>query len=425
MKKLDRVNQKIQAAIGDKSQVSAQYKISDESVQAELRLHAQWAITAPVDKINYPKELNPDRPDRALWQQMVELEQQIYTTALLVETRIPKGYYSSHIIPINTRRNQGGELRAEAKQAWEIEMGLQFLADYRRVIKKSTLARVRQSVSALQVQQKVLLPQLRASNAAYFAARKIQNAERTRKNTEALISGRFWEAEKETLKNYFHPPFDRNYLADISGKWRAALYTEMKSTAWKARPGDWRHKNIGTGNGYLCGIDDNGDEWGHRIDLSTYLSHDIYGDMGYAGVTVEDAMAVLFEVEQDKLDKCIRQGDLLFCSVKLRKQPWETDTCQKCGMDRESHYYGDPPRPSYFVDCNQFVAKIATPVELHPHEGPWEIRESHEVLSTGLTHNGRYFASPNPIYMRHTSHPMQTLPPGEYRLYELLEVEAD
>lgn len=383
MKKLASINSKIQAARSEKS-IAAQYQISDDSVQAELRLRASWTISVPVDIINYPKDLNPDRPNRALWEQMYNLATEIRHVATLVDHRSPDGY-GYHSIKINARLKNGEAKRAEAKAAWQIEIGRQFLADYREVSKKSTLTKVRQQITALQSQQKTLIPQLRASNAAYLAERKTHNAEQARKNAEALEAGRFWEVDKEILKNYFHPPFNRNYLADVSRKWRAALYTEMNSTAWKAGSGDWRHKNIGTGRAYICGIDDNGDEWGHRVDLSGYLDHDNYGDMGYAGVTIEDAMSELFEISRNSLAACTRQGDLLFCSGKIE------DT-----------------------------------IVLHLHEGPYAIRESHEVLSTGLMCNGgQYFSSPNPLYIRHTSHNMVTLPPGEYRLYELVEIEAD
>lgn len=373
---LDRINQRITAATADKSQV-ASYSISDNSVQAELRLYAKWKISVSVDTINYPKDLNPEHPRADLWQQMYDLAIAIRKTATLADRRNPEGY-KDHTIKINARTKNAEAKRADAKAAWQIDVGRQFLADYREVTKKSNLARVRKQIIALQAQQKALLPRLRESNSVYLSARKIQTATQSRKNAEALKSGRFWEADNETLKNYFHPPFNRNYLVDVSPRWRAALYTEMDSTAWKAGSGDWRHKNIGTGQAYLCGIDDNGDEWGHRINLSEYIDLDEYGDMGYAGITVEDAMAELFDIRKNKLDACIRQGDLLFC-----------------------------------------MEKIEQGTEIHPHEGPWQIRESHEILSSGLQHNGTYFASQNPIYIRHTSHNMITLPAGEYRLYEL------
>lgn len=422
-KQAAKLTEQINQIKGSKSPVISTYRISDSSVQAELRLRAEWTISLPVDIINYPKDLNPDHPNSQLWDRMRGLAWEITRSSALSALSIPATAYMGSrktTIRINERTKTGPEKRAEAKLLWMIEVGNQFLADYRAKTGKKYLAGLRKNITDLQAQQKALIPKLRESNSQYLADRKTKSQEQARKNAEALQSGRFWEADKETLKNYFHPPFARNYLADVSAKWRAALYTEMGSTAYKGYSGDWRHKNIGSGNGYLCGIDDNGDEWGHRVDLTGYLDHDQYGDYGYADVTVEDAMAELFGVSKDKLDKCVRQGDLLFCATTLRKQPWETDTCSNCGNPRAAHgAYG-------YTDCNSFVPKMGVPVEMQAHEGPYQIRESHEVLSTGLRVNGgQYFASQKPIYVRHTSHAMVTLPAGEYRLYELQLADAD
>ena len=56
-KKLEKINEKIATIRNDRSQVVAEYHVRDESVQAELRLSASWAIRYPVDEIGYPKNL--------------------------------------------------------------------------------------------------------------------------------------------------------------------------------------------------------------------------------------------------------------------------------------------------------------------------------------------------------------------------------
>ena len=410
-KQAEKIRKRIAAITADKSLVSASYNISDNSVQAELRLEVQWKISYPVDSINYPRELNPDRPDRKLWAQMREISQEIAKTAELSQT--PTGY-RYHFIEINERTKTGPAKRAEAKAAWLVEAGRQFLAEYRTVSGKRHLAHIRKQIVELQSRQKSLLPQLRAANSQYIAIRKQQSDERKRKNTEALKSGRFWEADKNVLKAYFHPPFDKNYLADVSEKWRGALFLECESVSFKLYSGAWGHKLSGTGHGYLCGIDDNGDEWGSRCWLE--LNYDTHNNKTL-DATVEDAMSVLFEIQTHKLDKCIRQGDLLFCPVKLRKNVIQV--CSNCKTEWSSSPDGDRCSNCGFRISDGYGPIEDKPVELHPHEGIWEIRESHEILSTGLIRNGRYFASDNPIYVRHTSHPIVTLPSGEYRLYEL------
>jgi hypothetical protein len=366
-----RLDNKIQKIIADRSLV-ASYETIDSSVQAELRLRAQWSIAVPVDHIHHPKQLNPDAHD--LWAEMRELKRRTSKAALL------KSDFRSTTIPISSRRKKGPAERAEAKTAWQVETAKAFLVDYKAATAKQNLTLARRRIVELQAEQKALLPELRRANSAHLAYRKAEKAQQV----EALAEGRFWACDKKLLKDYFHPPFRRNYLSDVSERWRAALYTEMADTAWKAGKGDWRHKNIGTGRGYLCGIDDNGDEWGHAVNLDVYVDHDKYGDMGYVA-NVEEAMSALFTVPIGNIDKCTRQGDLLFCPVSLLEG-------DKSSLDPEEK---------------------------------WSIRESHQAWSPGLRHNGVYFASHHEIMITHTSHQDIVLPPGEYRLYTLDVEDAD
>ena len=393
-KKLEKINARIAAIKADPTLICT-YKIIDSSVLAELRLFATWEIKYPVDEIHCPKRLRPREwqgerivPDgdesRAyiarsiipdpLWPVLETLARKINTLAILDSDS------RALTVKISAATKSGPERRVEAKINFEIEAGTDFLAAHKAALKK--LPKIRKEIAALQAEQKKLLPALRRANSEYLSARKSAKAVERQADADALASGQFWKAGRDALKDYFHPPFARNYLADVSERWRAALYPEMDSTAWKAGKGDWRHKNIGTGRGYLCGIDDNGDEWGHLVDLVHYLDHDQYGDCGYVA-TVEDAMSALFDIQPCFLTNCTRQGDLLFCPATI---------------------------PA---------------VELHAQPDPWAVRESHTISSPGLYRNGRWFRSDNEITVGHTSHETVTLPPGEYRLYALQVADAD
>jgi len=377
MKKIDKIREQINGIRKMRSPATGFFVIRDTSTLAELRLECEWNIRLPLDSINYPKPIDNPWPRPECWQKASAID---ITLATL--TKITNKSYLT--LTANERTKTGSARRAAAKEAFEIEQGIAFLSAYRKATTPAAIEKLRAKITDLQAQQKALLPAMRAHNSAVTLARRGAAADRRAANQEALTSGRFWDADRDAFKNYFHPPFDRNYLADVSEKWRAALYTEMESTAWKAGKGDWRHKNTGTGRGYLCGIDDNGDEWGHHVDLTDYLIRDYYGDHGYVA-TVEDAMSALFGVAVKKLADCQRQGDLLFC--------------------RET---------------------IPTDTELHPQHAPWCVRESHIVsCATTFERNGRHFRSITPITVSHTSHAVLTLEPGEYRLYTLQVADAD
>lgn len=395
MKKLEKITGKIREITADKSQAVANYTYADASVQAELRLSAEWTITAPVDQINYPRDLSGE--NRELWHEMANISWDIANATKLKSGR------KHEIVKINAKTKNGPAQRIEAKNSWLIESGKQFLADYREATKKSNLVKIRNAIAALQSQQKSLLPKLREKNSEYLAVKKTAREEQKTKNTESLKSGKFWEADTETLKLYFHPPFDKNYLADVSEKWRAALFLECESVSYKRYSGDWGHKLAGTEHGYLCGIDDNGDEWGHECHVS--LSRDDFGDCKF-DATVEEAMCDLFTITQDNLKKCTRQGDLLFCPTKICKTD-SHEHCRSCGKTADQHTQGG----YCYYQPHIHKAPIMEP------ESEWIPRESHIITSPTLRHNGVYFAADNEITVSHTSHTMVTLPAGEYRLY--------
>lgn len=417
-KKAEKITAKIKGITAQKTPVIATYRTRDESVQAELRLSVEWRINVPVDAIQYPRDLSGQNAD--MWSPMWPLWADINKAAKLAEGR------ARIANPINERTKTGPARRSEAKAAWLIEAGQAFLADYRTATKKRRLADARKQITDLQAQQKALLPKLREANSLYLAGKKTERVEQAARNAEALKSGRFWEADREALKGYFHPPFDKNFLADVSEKWRAALFLECESVSFKTYSGDWGHKLAGTHRGWLCGIDDNGDEWGHHCQIPQ--SQTEYGDARLEG-TVEEAMADLFDIAESELAKCTRQGDLLFCPAKIRREDG-LEHCRRCGEPREKHCQTTLEDGMTWLSCyyrgntDEYDPHVHRAVVLTPEE-KWTPRESHEIASPSLRRNGRYFAADDEIVITHTSHPVVTLPPGEYSLYALRIADAD
>lgn len=410
-----KLNEKIQAITRDQSTVLASYETdASTSTQAELRMTAKWAIWYPVDSIHAPKRMDREAKwDNSPWQACAAAQIEINRICDLASGREYKS------LPINARTKTGPAQREEARALFEIECAQAFLAAYKQATGIKRLNAVRVAVAGLQAKQKEILKDMRAENSRYLADRKAAKAAEREADAVALKEGRFWDASKEALKGYFHPPFEKNHLADVSEKWRAALYLECESAGWKDYHGNWRHKLVGTDRAYLCGIDDNGDEWGHecRIDLGV----DDYGNVSL-DADVEDAMAVLFEIPSRRLDNCERQGDLLFCRQQIPSTPRQV--CRRCGAKWNPIELGDGLMA---CDCCQSISEPRTihPPQLAQHHGPWEVRESHRIEAEGLERNGRWFRSPNPIHVTHTSHHPVMLEPGEYRLYTLQVADAD
>ena len=423
-KRAQKIRERIEKITADETDVIASYRTQDDSVQAELRLSAGWKLRVPVDKINFPRDLSGENTE--LWRGMYALAHEITRISTLVERRVPDRY-GSHTIPINARLKTGEERRAEAKNLWLIDTSKMFLSDYREKSKKSNLITVHKQISALQDRQKSLLRQLRECNSKFLAGKKSDREAQALKNIEALKTGRFWEADKDAMKSYFHPPFGKNYLADVSEKWRAALFLECESVSYKRFNGEWGHKLAGTERGYLSGIDDNGDEWGHHCTIP--LTRDNFGDGKLEG-TIEEAMSDLFGIATSKLGDCQRQGDLLFCPTKLRTEDGP-EHCATCGEPPEKHpfeTYEEPEDPrNKFRSCpwgGYYEPHIHKAPTLAPAE-KWTPRESHDITSPSLQHNGTYFRAADEIRVTHTSHPTIILPPGEYRLYAVRIADAD
>jgi len=376
--KAKKMQERIDRAIAQAKEhnITANFHIADNSVQKELRLCVTWGVTYNVDEIKYPQRLDVNA-NAIPWMEMHNIANQIQKRATLD--------HDSHreTIPINEQTKTGPRLRAEARAAFLLKHGTIFLDNLRKSSTKTRLATLRRDISVLQSQQKEVIKEMRKVNSATILARKEAKAEREKRNQDALTSGEFWKADRDTLKDYFHPPFQKNYLADVSEKWRAALFTECESQMYKDWRGNKRHKLVGTGRGYLCGIDDNGDEWGHAVTIEP--GYDEFSDPTI-DATVEEAMAELFEIPVQKLENCYRQGDLLFCPELIPKD----------------HR-----------------------LEMRVQTEPWEVRESHIISGELLERNHEYFQSPYTIKISHTSHQPVTLPAGEYKLYTLQVQDAD
>ncbi len=292
-KKLTTINAKIKQQVLDQSLLKTYYNVADDSIQPELRLQAYWRVKLPVDIIHYPKNLRGDT--NPLWQQMRDLNYEINTTAKIT-------YIRKHLTKkINSRTKSGPQLRKAVTQQFRVDCGNQFLSDC--ALAKKNTKKLNAKIADLQAQQKPLLKRLRAANSEYIAERKAEKRQIAHENTQAIASGRFWDADGDALKAYFSPPFEKNYIAAVSKKWRAALVLECESINYKRATGNWGHKLGSTGRGYLCGIDDNGDEWGHVVDMQAHQDYDDFSDRRLGG-TVEQAMSELFQVQEDYLDDC-------------------------------------------------------------------------------------------------------------------------
>lgn len=372
-KKLGTIEKKIAEEEANKV-FANKYSFSDFSVQATLKLSTTWNIELAVDYIHFPKQLSGGNIE--LWKKMVELEREIRDIADVKTGR------AALTEKISSKTKAGPDQRKELEKEFRIKAGNFFLSDC-QAAKKQT-KKLNKKIAALQAQQKALLPRLRKANSEYLSERRVEKAETARRNAGILASGEFWKADKDALKNYFHPPFDKNYLVDISERWRAALYLELELSSYKnSYGGGWRHKLTATGDAYLCGIDDNGDEWGHHVSIWDYMSINEYGDIEIDSASVELAMAELFDLPSRMIASCQRQGDLLFCP-----------------------------------------ANIPESIEMYAQEY-WNVRESHEIWSPGLQRNEHYFRSSQEIVMSHTSHEPLYLPAGSYQLYTLQVADAD
>ena len=400
--------EKIKAIVADKSAVVSAYTVTDDdSTQAELRLAVTWSIRYPVDAISYPRRMDKSAPwAESPWAKMADVEQAIADAALLAHGE------HRETLSASSRTKSGAAAREAADAAARDRWASEFLAAHKIATRKRPLAAARATVASLQAWQKRIVAEMRAENSRHHHATRAAARERAEADIAAIAEGRFWDASPEAIKAHFSPPFYKNRLAGVSSAWRAALFLECVSTGYKSGR-EWRHRLVGTGRAYLCGIDDNGDEWGHQVAIALPLDDHM---QAIPEADIEDAMAELFDAPRHSMHLCTRQGDLLFRPAEI---PGERYECEGCGLLRG---YGCtcPATTSVPIGTRRIPA-----VELHPQDGPWDVRESHRIEADGLERNGRFFRAQGPITVSHTSHAPVTLPAGSYRLHTLQVADAD
>jgi hypothetical protein len=387
--------------------------VRDTSTQAEVRLHRAARIALPVDSINPPKNTGAG-PHPELWDMYSAANREIWAVATIYTAESAKigggnakyGWGNWCMIPAKTK--SGAAQREKIKIAYELAHGNDVIA---HLPTAADVRRRQAEIKAWQEWQKQIIGMMRVHNGAVMMSRRTAKQAERQQDAAALAAGEFWRATAEAVKSYFHPPFSKNYLADVSEKWRAALFLECESVNYKRWDKSWGHTLSGTGAGYLCGIDDNGDEWGFEIH-NLPQSHDEHGNAAL-DTTVEDAMCRCFQVRS--LDGCYRQGDLLFRPVKIQTATREerAATCPECGTSNTGDH------PTCWRCGTELPMRTIPPVELHPQPRPWHVRESHTIASAAMVRNGRYFASATPIRITHTSHAPVILPPGEYCMHTL------
>jgi hypothetical protein len=241
---------------------------------------------------------------------------------------------------------------------------------------KSTEKSRRKQISLLQGIQRVEISKRRALNGAVAVARRTAAAETRTREAEALAAGRFWECSEVTLKEFFSVPFACRKLVNVSQRHRAALFIELEHGTGP----DGYGALVPTSRAYLCGIDDNGEQWGFRVSMPGEWSAWEYGS------TVEEAMAVCWGVDIEVVQRSYRQGEVLF---------WASEA---------------PVGLKDWGSC--------TLAPSHDAESP-------SLQATGTQMDGRgLLGSADPIVISHPTHAPLTLPAGTYA-YAIHGYDAD
>jgi hypothetical protein len=235
------------------------------------------------------------------------------------------------------------------------------------VNKKHNLSMIR----LLQKEQQKFILSLRRWNASCLLKQKKNATMKREAEQKALTEGEFWKCSEDTLKRFFSVPFDKRKLVSVSEQHRAALFVECV-TDWS---GEGNYKEIRpTDRAYLCGIDNNGEQWGFRVQQPRDSYYNQRPNWDYDS-TVEEAMAIVWDVDLKLISESQRQGEILFHSEPIPES----------------------------------VKMIS--------DGDWQIRPQHCVESQGLEHDDDYFRSVNPIVIEHPTHQKVELPSGTYRVY--------
>ena len=249
--------------------ISADRRIEDRATYCAIE-YTPWIR---YDALTCQKNLTSDGWQHVATHRAIEERIRLVTTGRAIASRI------------NTKSER---LRVE----WRAQVLADCLASWTDL--QATTRR--EWIAAGQRLQREQIDALRAVNAAHVVSTR--NAAKARREIEqiALAAGRFWECSEATLKDFFSVPFSCRKLVSISERFRAALFVELEV-------GD-RHGYralVPTDSAYLCGVDDNGEQWGHRIE-SWYWSYDS---------TVEEAMARLWNVSVTTVGESHRQGEIL------------------------------------------------------------------------------------------------------------------
>lgn len=370
---------RIKKMVDDNPHLFISVYIDDISTQKEIRLTSHIHIRYQADQIKSKKDMN----ESGYGIDFKKISEKIFQLSLL------KYHTETFKHPTPSRSKSALVERKQLIDTYTLDF-------YNRALKEISAARIKakalpRQISALQDEQKELLKLIRESNSKYLAQRKAEKQAIAERNTQAIADGKFWKCTADFLKVYFQPPFSKNHYAGVSRQHRAALFIECRTGSYKGSNG-WYHRMEPSGLVYLCGIDDNGDEWGHIIDMSYYMeieSTDGYGNPRYSFefCSIEDVMGHMFGVHPDNIDYGYRQGDVFLLPVSPLEYGLENVEWKK-------------------IDC-----------------GYEDILESHTIngynIESCVKSDYKYYRCKSLITLTHTSHQTVMAPPGNYRLHTL------
>jgi len=334
--------------------------------------------TATKKTLQYQKYFSRYGIERGATYVRADFTARLKYDALKLQSSVPGAYFAQsglrheytlinrEIETLTTGDKQSDRLnsKSEVKRRKFVAAHIRTCRKLQRALKAVTPA-VIAKVADLQKRHAEIIKEIRKINSEALTTHKKAASAAREAEKQALTDGRFWECSENTLKNYFNVPFDRRKLLDVSEQFRAALFVELEY-------GGYGTGIVPTHRAYLCGIDDNGEEWGFRLEASWD-----YNDK------VADAMAVLWEVPKTIIEKSFRQGEIIF---------WP----------------------------DQFPVGIT----MQPAED-WQIAPSHVITSPSLRRSRvSYIYSDDPITVTHPTHKPLILPAGEYR-FAIHEADAD
>lgn len=249
------------------------FKVDYQELKTRIRIN----ITIPFDEPKISRGLNP----RA---------QELHDRALNILSEIEK---ESQIIV--------GSFEKKVTVLQELLGQLRYIFQHRDEICEAFMRNLKYNLSIIVD----LNAQIHEINSNEIIRRKRES----QKQREALVRGRFERVGDRLLKQFFqiHKYFIKTKVLDASNKHRAVLFAEVKHDRYD---GWWYVTDI-----MLCGVDDNGELWRHRI----YVPKETRIDQ--CEFTVEDVMCYLFQVLPSHFERYYynRQGDLLVLRVPRKE----------------------------------------------------------------------------------------------------------